>query len=74
MRQPVSTKAELDTFDPDEVLSGYLSYEDDDLEPGDNHSKAFWFGWRNRAMDKGRIPIDSAARQLVRELYPRAKA
>lgn len=35
---------------------------------GPNRGRAFWFGWRNRMMDLGVIPIDADHRALCKEI------
>jgi hypothetical protein len=65
---PVSTKADLDSLDPAEVLEGYLSAEQGDPEPGPNRGRAFWHGWCNRMRDKRQLPMTEAQRQLTREI------
>lgn len=69
--EPVSTKADLDTLDQADILEGYMSAERGDPEPGPNRGRAYWHGWRNRMIDMHVLPVDDAAMQLVREMYPR---
>jgi hypothetical protein len=64
---PVATVADLKTLDQDQIAEGYVSTKRGDPEPGENRGRSFWHGWRNRMMDFGEIPIDNAARMLVRE-------
>lgn len=66
--EPVKTLQELNELDPAEVLDGYNSAERGDPEPGPNRGRSFWFGWRNRMMDLGEIPIDDIHRKLVKEV------
>jgi hypothetical protein len=66
--QPVATKADLDTLDPDEIVAGYLEFRKGDPEPGPNRGRAYWHGWRNRAHDAGEIPGDAAMAQLAHEV------
>jgi hypothetical protein len=68
--EPVRTKADLDALEHDEIVAGYLEYRSDDPEPGPNRGRAYWHGWRNAAIDHGRIPKDQAAAQLAREVCP----
>lgn len=65
--QPLSTRAELDLLDIEECTAGYMAGLDDLPEPGSDKSKSYWHGWRNGMMDKGRLPRDEAADQLVGE-------
>lgn len=67
-RIPVTTAAELSTFDPEEIAEGYRAGFDGDKEPGDNRSKAFWHGWRNGRTDRGLAPVDAAQRALARSV------
>jgi hypothetical protein len=66
--EPVHTKADLDSLDPAEIFEGYRSAERGDPEPGPNRGRAFWHGWRNRMIDMHELPMDAAARQLVRDV------
>lgn len=70
----ISTAAELETLNSIEALDGYLSGLRNDPEPGSDKSKSFWHGWRNGMADKGRIPIDSAMRNLAEEIVRISKA
>lgn len=63
---PVSTLADLDALDHDQVVEGYRSAERGDPEPGPNRGRAYWHGWRCRMMDLGGMPIDQAAMDLAR--------
>ena len=66
--EPVRTKADLDTLDIAEIVEGYRSAERGDPEPGPNHSRAYWHGWRNRMIDLGELPLDEAAMQLAHDV------
>jgi len=68
---PVSTEADLETLDPEEIVEGYRTAERGDPEPGANRGRAVWHGWRMRMMDLGQLPIDEPTRALVKELFPR---
>lgn len=68
--EPVRTKADLYTLDPDEILAGYMEAKRGDPEPGPNHGRAYWHGWRNRMIDYGEIQVDDASMQLAHELWP----
>lgn len=68
---PVRTAEDLDALDLGEIVEGYLAGRAGDPEPGHNRGRAFWHGWRNGAMDSGRLEIDDAARALVRAVAPR---
>jgi hypothetical protein len=69
--EPPNTLAELDELDAADIVEGYTSAERGDPEPGPNRGRAFWFGWRNRMMDLGQIPIDAAHMALCKELVAR---
>ena len=71
--EPVTTLADLDALESDEVLAGYRSAERGDPEPGDNHSRGFHHGWRTRMFDLHEIPIPPEHRQLVRDLMKRQR-
>ncbi|MCW2194979.1 hypothetical protein AB7M45_007752 [Bradyrhizobium elkanii] len=64
---PVSTLADLETLDDEQISEGYRSAERGDPEPGPNRGRSFWHGWRNRMIDMGELPGDDASRSLARE-------
>lgn len=72
-RIPVSTLAELDTLDDDEIVEGYRDGRAGEPEPGDNRSKSYWHGWRNGARDGGYTDPDgdAAMAKLVHEYLSR---
>lgn len=73
MRTPVTTFAELDTLDDDEILEGYRDGFAGEAEPGNNRSKSYWHGWRNGAIDKGYLKPDAESFALAREYVERTK-
>jgi hypothetical protein len=64
-RTPVTTLADLDALDDREIVAGYWSGYAGDPEPGNNHSRAYWHGWRNGAADGKHREIDEAQRVLA---------
>ena len=64
--KPVTTLADLATLDSAEVVAGYWSGKDGDPEPGNNHTRSFWHGWRNGAADGKHREPDDAQRELCR--------
>ena len=72
--EPVSTYADLQTLNEDEILDGYLSAERSDPEPGQNRGRAYWHGWRNRMIDLGALPHDDATANLAREYLAAQRA
>ena len=66
-REPITTVAELEALDHDEVLEGYHDGHDGVPEPGNNRSFSYWHGWRNGMIDRGRLPVDAAAHALARD-------
>lgn len=71
-RLAISTLAELDMLDPDEILSGYRDGRAGEPEPGDNHSLSYWHGWRNGVGDRTGV-IDEAQRKLAHAVAPGGK-
>lgn len=71
---PISAARELSVLDESECLEGYLAGLNCEPEPGSDKSKSYWHGWRNGAMDSGRLPIDQAARNLAEEVVRRQRA
>lgn len=72
--QPLSSIAELPALDSDDCLAGYRAGLGDAPEPGSDKSRSYWHGWRNGMMDKGRMPHDEAACNLVREYVRKQRA
>lgn len=62
---PITTAAELDLTDSDDVIAGYYAGRDGAREPGSDKSKSYWHGWRNGMMDTSRMPQDDASRALA---------
>lgn len=71
---PVRTVSDLETLDQNEIVLGYWSGFEGDSEPGNNHSRSFWHGWRNGASDKRFREIDADQRALAREIVSRQRA
>lgn len=71
IKVPVTDPADLDALDEDEIVAGYRSAAKDDPEPGGNHSRAFWHGWRNGMSDRRFREPDAAQRELARRLHER---
>lgn len=72
--KPVSTVAELDLLDQDDILAGYLDGWACADEPGSDKSRGYWHGWRNAQSDKGRVQPDQAQCQLAGEVVARWRA
>lgn len=64
--------ATLDGLDDAELLEGYRDGLGGEPEPGNNRSLAYWHGWRNGAVDRGRRPIDAEQAALARDIVARA--
>lgn len=64
IRTPITTIAELEALDGEEVLAGYLDGFRGEDEPGDNHSLGYWHGWRNGASDRSGV-TDAAQQKLA---------
>lgn len=73
-RVPPTTWAEVDALDTSEVLDGYQAGKEGWPEPGDNHSFAFWVGWRNGACDGGHRETDSAQISVIRDFLKSSAA
>lgn len=65
-RTPVTTVAELEALDGDEILEGYRDGLNGEPEPGGNRSKAYWHGWRNGRSDRTGS-VDAASMALARD-------
>ena len=72
--QPISSARELEVLDEADCVAGYRAGLDGSPEPGSDKSKSYWHGWRNGMMDKGRLPIDGAARNLAHEFVRSQRA
>lgn len=66
---PVSTKADLDCLDSDEIVAGYRVGFDGVPEPGSDRSRSYWHGWRNGMVDGGHATIDVHQHLLAHEVY-----
>lgn len=71
---PVSTLADLELLDSDEIVEGYRAGLSGDSEPGSDKSRAYWHGWRNGMADSRRIPMDDAMHSLSSEYGRRMRA
>ena len=71
--KPISTLEEWDAIDSTECTAGYMSYEADDPEPGDNHTRSYHHGWRMARFDRssGRHPEYDDHMRLVRAVMDR---
>jgi hypothetical protein len=65
--EPVSTLADLETLDAEEIYQGYRDHERGDPEPGLNRGRAYWHGWMNAARDRGERPPTSESATLAHE-------
>lgn len=66
-RTPVSTLAELNTLNSDEIVEGYRDGIRGEPEPGNNRSKSYWHGWRNGRVDGKHAESDWAQQALAKE-------
>lgn len=55
--EPITTIADLDTLDSDEIVEGYRDGRSGEPEPGNNRSRSYWHGWRNGMVDGGRLKL-----------------
>lgn len=62
---PVTTIADLDTLDSDEIVSGYFDGFHGEPEPGNNRSRSYWHGWRNGSVDGRHREKDDAQAVLA---------
>ncbi len=67
----VTSKADLNSLDEDEMVAGYLAGKDGVAEPGSAFSRSYWHGWRNGASDFKHREIDDEQLQLAREIVGR---
>jgi hypothetical protein len=63
----VRTVADFRRLDDGEILEGYLNGFHGSSEPGSDHSRAFWHGWRNGRVDAGLAEPDCAQLSLDQE-------
>lgn len=71
---PVTTLADLNALNDDEVLEGYHDGLAGETEPGNNRSRSYWHGWRNGALDGGHREKDAAQAELAHVYHRRATA
>lgn len=69
--EPVSTLAELDELDRDEMYEGEESARRGESEPDASHTRAYWHGWRETMIEMGKLPSDAAYKQLAGAKYMR---
>jgi len=67
--QPVTTIADLDQLDSDEMYEGFRDGFKGEPEPGGNRSRAYWHGWRNGAVDGGHREKDEAQAVLAAAVF-----
>lgn len=64
----VTTRAELDALNQDEIVAGYLA----GLGNMPDHTKrdqGYWHGYMNGLVDQGLMPISTEQQQLARAIY-----
>lgn len=69
-RRPVWLASDLETLDDAEIIEGYQ----DGLEGfpcSGNRSRAYWHGWQNAMVDKGRMKSTVAQQFLARDVVAR---
>jgi hypothetical protein len=66
-RQPISSLSELFELNPDEIAEGYRDGFEG-LPCGDNHSRAYFHGWRNGMVDSGRAKTDAWSMALAADV------
>jgi hypothetical protein len=66
--EPVTTFAELDCLDQDDIDEGYWEGRQNAPEPGHNRGKAYWHGWRNGMVDGGHAQPDAAMLLLIADV------
>ena len=71
-RRPVWLASDLDTLDQSEIEEGYRDGLDDFPCSG-NRSRAYWHGWQNGMVDKGRMKQTTAMRFLVTDVLQRER-
>lgn len=72
--RPVVSLDDLRQLDDAEIIEGYWSGFEGWPEPGNNHSRSFWHGWRNGAVDGGFRQNDEAQTSLVRAYVAASRA
>ncbi len=51
---PPRSWEDIAAYSDDDIVAGYREWRPDDVEPGDNHSPGYRWGWTNAAHDHGR--------------------
>jgi hypothetical protein len=69
-RRPVWLASDLDTLDQSEIEEGYKDGLEDFPCSG-NRSRAYWHGWQNGMVDKGRMKSTPAMAFLARDFIAR---
>lgn len=65
---PISTIAELNKLNSDEIVEGYHEGHNNDPEPGHNRGPSVHHGWINGMIDGGHMKKTEAAAALAREV------
>lgn len=66
-RIPVTTKAESETLDIEDVIIGYWAGRRN-LPCSGSWSRSFWHGWRNGRVDGGHAASDGYQQQLAHDV------
>lgn len=70
---PVQSFADLEQLNAEDIRDGYHAGRAGDPEPGHNHGRAYWHGWRNGMVDSGRMEKDAAMARLAHQTLPHLK-
>lgn len=71
--KPVTTMAELEALDEAAILAGYRAGSDN-APDYTRKDQAYWHGYLNAEVDRGRVPISLEQMELARACVARSKA
>lgn len=71
---PITTLADLDLQNQDEIIAGYRAGYRGDPEPGSDRSRGFVHGYRNGCVDAGRELISAAQSSLAHAFVQQRRA
>jgi hypothetical protein len=69
--KPVCTVKDLESLDDDEIFAGFRAGLQGAPEPHDSHTRSYWHGWRNGAVEGGFMRTDDAQRALTADIQRR---
>ena len=70
-RRPVWLASDLETLDQAEIVEGYNDAFIEGFPCSGNRSRAYWHGWQNGMVDRGKMDATPAMRFLAHDVVTR---